>query len=62
MQTNTELKFVPGAQDGDIETDLPGYVYLQLRVIASDGEHSSLSGWYSPSVAAQIKARLGAES
>lgn len=62
MQTNTELKFVPGAKDGDIETDLPGYVYLQLRVIAADGEYSSLSGWYLPSVAAQIKARLGVES
>jgi hypothetical protein len=62
MQTNTELKFIPGREDGSTEPDLPDHVYLQLRVIAGDGEHSSLSGWYLPSVAAQIKARLGVES
>ncbi len=57
-----ELKFVPGKEDGSTTTDLPGYVYLHLRVIVEGDEHSSLSGWYTPGVIARIKARLGVES
>jgi hypothetical protein len=55
----SEVRFIPGKYDGDLDEDISGRVYLQLSVFADAKYEGSLTGWYPPLVIERIKVALG---